>query len=417
MNIFIVNNSAIPPSLGGLVRHYYFSKILTKFGYKVRILTASQIHNTDINMADEGNNLITIKEIDDVQYSFIRTLSYTQNNWRRVYSMVQFSFNCVKAIKKLIKIGDKPDVIYLSSPSPFCCYTVMKFAKKNKIPCLQEIRDLWPLSITAYDIISEQNILVKILYKLEKWLYTNADKLIFTMAGGKDYIREKGWDKSIDLSKINQINNGVYLEEFKYNLANYQLNDSDLDKGEQFKIVFTGSVRHVYQLETIIETARLCQKTLPSVHIYIYGEGPEKNRLLELVEQYDLKNISFKGRIEKKYIASILSKADVTLMHFKQVDLAKYGVSPNKLFEYCAARKPILSTVNTNYSLIKQYNCGLETQSQEPAVICEAIKYFVNLKPEDRIAMGKRAYEVALKHDYTKLTLKLLDIINDLRIL
>lgn len=130
MKIFIVNNSAIPPSLGGLVRHYYFSKNLTRMGHQVRILTASQIHNTNINMM-QGNNLITEKEVDGVKYSFVRTLSYSKNNWRRIYSMLQFSLNCVKAIKQLIKNGDEPDVLYLSSPSPFCCYTVMKFAKKE----------------------------------------------------------------------------------------------------------------------------------------------------------------------------------------------------------------------------------------------------------------------------------------------
>ena len=30
MNIWIVNHYAIPPSMGGLVRHYYFSKYLQK---------------------------------------------------------------------------------------------------------------------------------------------------------------------------------------------------------------------------------------------------------------------------------------------------------------------------------------------------------------------------------------------------
>ena len=42
MNIWIVNHYAIPPSMGGLVRHYYFSKYLQKKGHKVKIFTASK---------------------------------------------------------------------------------------------------------------------------------------------------------------------------------------------------------------------------------------------------------------------------------------------------------------------------------------------------------------------------------------
>ena len=131
MNIFIINNFASPPSLGGLVRHYYFSKYLSELGYNIRIITASQVHNTQINMA-ENNKLITERIIDDIEYTFVRTMSYEKNNWRRIYSMLQFSVNSVRAIKRLIKDGDEPDIIYLSSPSPFSCYTVMKFAKRKK---------------------------------------------------------------------------------------------------------------------------------------------------------------------------------------------------------------------------------------------------------------------------------------------
>ena len=49
MRVWIINHYAIPPSMGGLVRHYYFSKYLHQMGHEVRIFTASEIHNTNIN--------------------------------------------------------------------------------------------------------------------------------------------------------------------------------------------------------------------------------------------------------------------------------------------------------------------------------------------------------------------------------
>ena len=120
-----------------------------------------------------------------------------------------------------------------------------EICKKKKIPCILEIRDLWPLSITTYNNISENNLVIKLLYKLEKWLYINADKLIFTMAGGNDYIRDKGWENQIDLSKISQINNGVDLSEFKGNLEKYQWNDTDLNKTDQFKVVYRFNTSYI----------------------------------------------------------------------------------------------------------------------------------------------------------------------------
>lgn len=49
------------------------------------------------------------------------------------------------------------------------------------------------------------------------------------MPGGKEYIKDKGWDKAIDLRKVHHINNGVDLEEFEYNKRNNHVCDEDLE--------------------------------------------------------------------------------------------------------------------------------------------------------------------------------------------
>lgn len=414
MNIWIINNYATPPSYGGIVRHYYFSKYLTQMGHHVRIITASHIHNTAINMT-ENNQLITEKVIDDVNYSFVKTISYKKNNWRRVYNMVQFSINCVRAMKRIIKSGDIPDIIYTSSPSPFCCYTSLKFAKKKNFPSIFEVRDLWPLSITEYNQrLTDKNIAIKALYLMEKQMYKIADRLIFTMAGGASYIKEKKWNKVVDSKKIIQINNGIDLSEYQNNLNNYQLSDNDLEDTKTFKIIFTGSIRQIYQLETIVETAKICQKETPAVRFLLYGDGTEKQNLIDLANKYQLNNIIFKGRVENKFIPYILSKADITLLHSRQVSLNKYGISQNKLFEYLAAGKPVLSTIQSNYSLINKYNCGLECKDQEPETIFFAIKELLELPEKDMKAKGNSARLAVQKYDYSKLSEKLNNILENI---
>lgn len=413
MNIWIINNYATPPAYGGLVRHYYFSKYLTQMKHKVRILTASHIHNTDLNMT-QNNQLIIEQTFDEVEYSFVKVMSYQKNDWRRIYSMFQFARNCVKAMKNLIKAGEYPDVIYMSSPSPFSAFTATRFANKRNFFKVLEVRDLWPLSITNFKQKSDSNLIIKILYRLEKYLYETADRLIFTMAGGQDYIKDKKWIDSVDLNKIYQINNGIDLSEFEDNKKYYRLSDTDLDNPDFFKIIFTGSIRQIYQLETIVETARIAQKKLPDVQFLIYGDGTEKQSLLDLVKEYRLKNIKFKGRVESSYIPYILSKADLTLMHSRQVDLNKYGISQNKLFEYLAAGKPVLSTVRSNYSLIEKYNCGIECKDQKPDTIFSAIQELYELSKKDIEAMGNSAILVAQNYDYSKLSQELNDIFNNL---
>ena len=89
MRVWIINHYAIPPSMGGLVRHYYFSRYLRKMGHDVRIMTASEIHNTDINMIRDGS-LYREEMMDGVPYTFLKTRDYSGNGLSRIYNMLEF---------------------------------------------------------------------------------------------------------------------------------------------------------------------------------------------------------------------------------------------------------------------------------------------------------------------------------------
>ena len=206
--IWIINHYAIPPSLGGLNRHYYFKKYLEQDGYKVRLFASARIHNSDIDMTIEGK-LFTERNVDGEDYVFIKSPAYKGNGLKRIWNMLSF-FHSISKIWRGYK-DDKPDLIYTSSPDPFTALAAQRLAKRHKIPNIVEIRDLWPLSIVEYQNISEKNPVIQVLYKLEKYLYKNADALVFTMPGGKDYIKDKHWEDEVDLGKIYYINNGVDL--------------------------------------------------------------------------------------------------------------------------------------------------------------------------------------------------------------
>lgn len=191
MRVWIINQYAIPPSMGGLVRHYYFSKYLQKKGHEVKIFTSSKIHNADINMIT-GKELFIEKEVDGVEYTFVRTSNYKGNRLGRIINMLQFPFRVWRVCKRF----EKPDVIYTSSPSPLTAVAAVILAKRHKIPKVVEIRDLWPESIVENNNFSRKNPIIWLCYRLEKWLYKNADRIIFTMQGGENYIKEKKWDKA-----------------------------------------------------------------------------------------------------------------------------------------------------------------------------------------------------------------------------
>lgn len=410
MKIWIINHYAIPPSMGSLVRHYYFSKYLQERGHEVKIFTSSKIHNADINMIND-KRLYLEKKVDGIEYTFVRTSNYKGNKLSRIINMLQFPMR----IRRVCKKFEKPDVIYTSSPDLLTALSAVRIAKKMKLPKVVELRDLWPESIVAFNNISRKNPAIAMLYRLERWLYEKADRLIFTMAGAKEYIKDSGWEKKIDFDKIVHVNNGVDIEEFEYNKEHYSVEDNDLLDTSIYKVVYTGSVRKVYNLGMVLDVAKQMQKENPKVKFLIWGDGTERAELEKRCEEEGISNVVFKGRVEKKYIPYILSHADVNLMHWEKVDLVKYGCSLNKLFDYLASGRMIISDVTVGYDLLEEYRCGIVTKEQSVDELCRAILMSITMPEDERIAYSKRAIECAKAHDYKVLTEKIEKVLESAR--
>ena len=174
------------PTNGNWIRHYNFAKHLKSRGYDVKIFASSALHNSDVNIIKD-NKPFAIVDCEGIDFIYVRTSQYKGNSISRVRNMFDYFFGLFKIFKNF----EKPDVIYASSTHPLACVAGIKIAKKLKIPCICEIRDLWPESIVAYKGVSPKNPAIVAMRMLEKWIYKKCDRLIFTMEGGVEYIDRK----------------------------------------------------------------------------------------------------------------------------------------------------------------------------------------------------------------------------------
>ena len=63
--------------------------------------------------------------------------------------------------KEYAKSNGKPDIILASSVHPFTLVAGIKIAKKFGVPCICEVRDLWPESIVAYGALKKRSMIAK----------------------------------------------------------------------------------------------------------------------------------------------------------------------------------------------------------------------------------------------------------------
>jgi glycosyltransferase involved in cell wall biosynthesis len=406
--IWILNHYATPPELGPLTRHYKFAEGLIKKGYDVKIIAASSMHYTGENLIKDNRKFL-VKEYNGVPFIFVKALDYRGNGKKRILNMFQYAVRVLSVFKKVDL--PKPDVIYASSAHPLTWLAGYILAKKYNAKFIAETRDLWPETLVAMGRISKNSFPARILYKLEKFIYNRADRLIFTFPGGKDYVNSIG----LDTTKVRYINNGVDLDEFNYNKSTYVLKDTDLDDSKTFKIVYTGSMGLANSLNYLIEAAEIIErKGIKDIKFILYGDGYQKEELQNYVRNNNISNVVFKGRVEKKYVPSILNRSDLNIFTGKNIYLYKYGLSLNKMFDYFASGKPTLSNIECGYDLLEKYNCGLTVQGGSAEALAEGILKFYNMPKEEYNRYCENALKAAQDFDFKNLIDKLERIILEL---
>ena len=208
-NVMIVCHYAQEPPFNTMLRYHNWGKELIKNDYSVRIVCASTVHNTNIDIIEETGKTCSI--CDGIEYFYIKTNKYSGNGLGRIKNMLSF---CVG----LKEIQDQMPTVII------CCEAylfpfVRHFFKST--PIITDTVDLWPLSILEYGNFSRVNPIIQILYWVERYSYIKSDALIFSMEGGKDYLMEQKYAKKIDYTKVFYINMGADIDLYDKNMRNF----------------------------------------------------------------------------------------------------------------------------------------------------------------------------------------------------
>lgn len=417
MKIWLMNHYATSMYRDKAGRHYWFARELKKKGHDVTVFCATTFLDNETQINTDGK-ILSVKRISEIPFVFVKTVSSTGNGIDRVKNMGLFYKNLFPAAKAYALKYGKPDIILASSVHPLTMVAGIQIAGKMKIPCICEVRDLWPEAIFRFGKVSENSIIGRILTIGEHWIYRRADALIFTKEGDTDYLKEKHWTLEqggdIALSKCFYINNGVDIKAYERQICTEVLDDADLTDDSKFNVIYAGTIRPVNNVGNLLDTAKILSKQagFEDVQFLIYGDGVERAKLQERIKKEAINNVKLKGYIERKYIPFILSRSSVNLLNYSQ-DQYNWtrGNSSNKLFEYMASGKPVISTVHMGYSIINRYNCGVELDEDTPEALAKQIMCFHDMDESIYKAIGFNAAKGARDFDVEVMGNKLMKVI------
>jgi glycosyltransferase involved in cell wall biosynthesis len=135
------------------------------------------------------------------------------------------------------------------------------------------------------------------------------------------------------------------------------------------------------------------------------GDGPNKPDLVRQAQEAGLDGmVRFEAPIPKRRVGAVMAEADLFILPLHEGGLFRWGISPNKLFDYMAAARPVVTAVDASANPVVEADAGLSVPAADPPALAQAIKTLLALSPEERWEMGLRGRRyVEAHHDMARL--------------
>ena len=177
-NIWLVNKYAMPPQYESRLRTIKFAHYLQEMGYKVTVFGSSVMHNTDIDLIEDGQKYIE-RQYDDLNFVHIKSCKYKKTaGLSRVWSEIQFHYRLVKLAKNF----EKPDLV-VATTFPLFSNPMLTYCHKHGIKYITEMLDWWPDDFVDFGLVSANNPIMKYLFKVAKDNYVKSDAIVISCKG------------------------------------------------------------------------------------------------------------------------------------------------------------------------------------------------------------------------------------------
>lgn len=246
-------------------------------------------------------------------------------------------------VKNVLRKEGKPDLVY--GHYLWFCRRALTIKRKYGVPAVGI--EHW--SEMGYSNIKEE-------YKqLAADTYPYLDRQLVVSAALKENILK---NIGIDTTVVYD----TYGKEFYYK--------EQVVKDDTVRFVLTGTLLPIKRFDLVIQALGESVSLPKNLQFTIIGDGPEKEKLLGMVEEYHLSDIMhLVGSQTRTYIANALQEADVYIL---ASHLETFGVAP---VEALACGVPVIATdCGGSRSYMNDFN-GLLIPIDDVKAMSEAISY------------------------------------------
>lgn len=341
-------------------RYRSFAEILCK-KYDLEVVTSTFCH---LKKA-QRNEVELCLDMLPYRMKLCYEKGYDKNiSLRRICSYTEFGKNVLEYLEQ----RKTPDLILVSVPSLAVADYVSEYAKKNSIPLIVDIQDLWPEAFKmAINIPFLSDMLFAPMMLQANRIYSRADVI---MAVSDTYVaRGKRVNPTADTLSIYIGTDSELVKE--------RARDVGISTEEgKFIVGYAGALGYSYDIKGVIDAIRLLkdEDCIGNVKFVVMGDGVRRTEFERYAQKGGI-DCEFTGLLEYGRMMKTLMACDVAVN-----PIVGQSVSSviNKVSDYAAAGVPVINTQNSKEyrDLLERYEAGINVENGNVRELADAIKRF-----------------------------------------
>lgn len=350
MNIWTIKEGEPLPIAGcpgRQMRCGIISEMLVERGHDVTWWTSDFFHQTKTRLRDR-------ETVINLGNHYRLHMLHANTVYKKNISLerIRYSKQLGKAFKSAAIKLNKPDVIFCAFPLIDFAYEAVQYAKKNNVPIIVDVRDLWPDIIWEHFPAGIQGVIksfCRSMIKKTEYVMKNADVVIGVVPCFVEFSKNHG--------RIPAKEDGIYYLAYREKALTQKDREKSVlfwkEKGiysDDFLICWIGQIS---SKRTNFEMVCNIIAQMPFCKFVICGDGVSKQELEKKYKQYS--NIIFPGFLNQEELETLMEMSAAGVIPIRNTpDFINH--IDNKAIEYMAGSLCIFTTLKGFLREIIEHN-------------------------------------------------------------
>lgn len=361
-----------PPEIGsGPHLPYELGETLAQRGHRVTVVTNFPRYNVPVMPQRYRGKLLCRQQIGGMDVLRINGPNlYGSSVLSR--GLVQILAPPVLAVRAMF--ARRPDVVYTVTPPIMMGLVARRVAQRFRVPWVVNVQDLFPQCMVDLGILRSKRM-IRIFEGMEAKVYRTASAITVMSEGNREFVIGRGANPD----RVHVVPNWVDVEAFSVGPVSEEARRrfrQEHGLGDEFLVVFAGTMGFSQGLDVVIEAARLTQD-VPDLRWVMVGGGAERDRLAAAAA--GLPNMVFLPMQPKEKYPEVLAAADVCLVTLRPEVVTP--TVPSKIATIMAAGRPIVASipaVGDAWRVIQDAQAGVVVPPAEGGALAEAVLDLMN---------------------------------------